>query len=225
MNRILAVDDEPDILELVRYTLAQEGFDVQTATNGAEAISQIALGRLDLVVLDLMLPDQSGIEICRKIRKNQDWAHLPIIMLTARSEDLDRIVGFEVGADDYLTKPFNPRELVLRVKAIMRRSLKGHPVPQRLTHGPLSLDLQSHRCTVHEQEVELTVKEFGILAALMSRPGRVLTRQQLLDEIWGEDISVTHRTVDSHLKKIREKLGPVGQLILTVRGFGYRFAD
>ena len=222
---ILVVDDEPDLLELVRLTLSQEGFRVETAMDGADALAKVTALRPDLLVLDLMLPDLSGTEVCRQIRSTPETARLPVIMLTARSEEIDRIVGFELGADDYVTKPFSPRELILRVKAVLRRGAQPETRSRRLEHEQLTLDQESHRCTVDRKEVELTAKEFGLLAALMSRPGRVLSREQLLDEVWGSDISVTHRTVDTHLKRLREKLGIAGPLIHTVRGVGYRFAD
>ena len=224
-KRILVVDDEPDLLELVRFNLVQEGFRVDTASTGADALARVATTRPDLVVLDLMLPDQSGTEVCRRIRSSPATAHVPVIMLTARSEEVDRVVGFELGADDYVTKPFSPRELVLRIRAVMRRGEQPEAPARRLEHGELALDREGHRCRVAGTEVELTAKEFGLLAALMGRPGRVLTREQLLDEVWGTDISVTHRTVDTHLKRLREKLGKAGDLIHTVRGVGYRFAD
>ena len=222
---ILVVDDEPDLLELVRFNLTQEGFRVETAVDGAGGLAKIGFLKPDLVVLDLMLPDLSGTEICRRIRNNPETAHMPVIMLTARSEEVDRIVGFELGADDYMTKPFSPRELILRVKAVLRRGAQTEPSSDRLEHGDLALDPESHRCTVRQIEIDLTAKEFGLLAALMSRPGRVLSREKLLEEVWGSDISVTHRTVDTHLKRLREKLGSTGALIHTVRGVGYRFAD
>ena len=222
---ILVVDDEPDLLELVRFTLVQEGFRVETAVDGAGALAKVAALRPDLLVLDLMLPDQSGTEVCRQIRSTPETARLPVIMLTARSEEIDRIVGFELGADDYVTKPFSPRELILRVKAVMRRGGQPETRSRKLEHCQLALDRESHRCTVNQEEIDLTAKEFGLLTALMSRPGRVLSREQLLDEVWGSDISVTHRTVDTHLKRLREKLGTAGSMIHTVRGVGYRFAD
>ena len=224
-KQVLVVDDEPDILELVRFALTQEGFTVTTATTGQEALDALKGSQPDAVVLDLMLPDISGTEVCRRIRSNAEMATLPILMLTARSEELDRVVGFELGADDYVTKPFSPRELTLRVKAVLRRSGGPKDEARRLAHGPLVLDLERHRCTVSDEAVELTAKEFGLLATLMSRPGRVMSREKLLDEVWGADIAVTHRTIDTHLKRLREKLGEAGNLIDTVRGVGYRFSD
>ncbi len=224
-QQILVVDDEPDILELVRFALTQEGFTVTTATTGQEALDALKGQRPDAVVLDLMLPDFSGTEVCRRIRSNAEMASLPILMLTARSEELDRVVGFELGADDYVTKPFSPRELTLRVKAVLRRSGGSPQETRRLSHGPLTLDLERHRCEVGGEPIELTAKEFGLLSTLMSRPGRVMSREKLLEEVWGADIAVTHRTIDTHLKRLREKLGEAGHLIDTVRGVGYRFSD
>jgi two-component system phosphate regulon response regulator PhoB len=224
-KRILVVDDEPDIMELVRFNLSQEGFEVDTAENGANALAQIGRRPPDLVILDLMLPDLSGADVCRKLRSMPETSKLPVIMLTARSEEVDRVVGFELGADDYVTKPFSPRELVLRVKAVLRRGVLPESVTRRFEHGPLQLDQEGHRCLLDGDELELTAKEFRLLAALMARPGRVWSREQLLDDVWGSDIAVTHRTVDTHVKRLREKLGAAGDLIHTVRGVGYRFAD
>lgn len=223
--RILVVDDEPDILELTRYNLSREGFQVTTAATGNEALAQITRDKPDLVVLDLMLPDQSGIDICKKIRATPAFQQLPIIMLTARSEEVDRVVGFEIGADDYVTKPFSPRELTLRIRSVLRRSSNTGPNDSRLKRDELILDRESHRCTVSEQEVELTAKEFDLLATLMTRPGQVRTREQLIEAVWGSDFSVSSRTVDTHLKRLREKIGPYAELIQTVRGVGYRFSE
>ncbi len=224
-KHILVIDDEPDIRELVRFGLTQEGFSVETAATGQIGLDCVARRKPDLIVLDLMLPDISGTEVCRKLRAQSTTAQLPVVMLTARSEEMDRVVGFELGADDYLTKPFSSRELALRVKAVLRRSGPSKSGERQLAHGVLLLDLERHRCKVKEISIELTAKEFGLLEALMSRAGRVLTREQLLDDIWGSDIAVTHRTVDTHLKRLREKLGEAGDYINTVRGIGYRFTD
>jgi two-component system phosphate regulon response regulator PhoB len=150
---------------------------------------------------------------------------MPIIMLTARADEVDRVVGFELGADDYVTKPFSPRELTLRVGAVLRRKRPQAAISDCLEHGPLRLDAERHRCLVDGDEVELTAKEFDLLQHLMMRPGRVMTRERLLDQVWGSDIAVTTRTIDTHLKRLREKLGPAGALIETVRGVGYRFAE
>jgi len=224
-HRILVVDDEPDILELTRMSLAQEGYEVETAATGDEALEQLRRRRPDLVVLDLMLPDRPGTEICRTMRSIPELADVPVIMLTARADEVDRIVGFELGADDYVTKPFSPRELSLRVKAILRRGRADAATPEQLVHHGLSLDIERHQCTWKGEEIPLTAKEFLLLTSLVRRPGRVLTRERLLEEVWGEGIAVTHRTVDTHMKRLREKLGAAGQLIDTVRGVGYRFRE
>jgi two-component system phosphate regulon response regulator PhoB len=224
-ERILVVDDEPDLLELVRLNLDQAGFQVETADSGGAALHALRKSPPDLMILDLMLPDLSGTEICREVRANPELAHLPIIMLTARAEEVDRIVGLELGSDDYVTKPFSPRELTLRVKAVLRRRQPQASSSVALEHGPLRLDPERHRCYVEGAEVELTAKEFELLLGLMQRPGRVMTRDHLLDEVWGTDIAVTTRTIDTHMKRLREKLGAAGGLIETVRGVGYRFSE
>ena len=224
-DRVLVVDDEPDLLELVRFHLAQAGFEVETARDGRHGLEAIRRRRPDLVVLDWMLPDLSGTEVCRQVRSDPQLRDLPILLLTAKAEEVDRVVGFELGADDYVTKPFSPRELALRVQAILRRSRSEQAPTEVLERGSIALDTQRHRCSVDQVEVPLTAKEFRLLVTLMSRPGRVLSRQRLLDEVWGSDITVTERTIDTHLKRLREKLGAAGDRIETVRGVGYRFAD
>ncbi|CAG0991624.1 Phosphate regulon transcriptional regulatory protein PhoB [Myxococcaceae bacterium] len=223
--RILVVDDEPDLLELVRFNLTQAGFQVTTATSGREGLEQLKNAAPDLVVLDLMLPDVSGNDICRQIRSDPSLAELPILMLTAKSEEVDRVVGFELGADDYVAKPFSPRELTLRVRAVLRRRAGPPAAGSIIEHGALRVDPDRHRCFVEGEEIELTAKEFRLLSTLMAKPGRVMTRERLLDEVWGSEITVTSRTIDTHLKRLREKLGPAGDLIETVRGVGYRFAE
>ncbi|MDG2304161.1 MAG: response regulator [Candidatus Binatia bacterium] len=224
-ERILVVDDEPDLLELVRVNLAQEGFRVDLASSGRVALAELRRAKPDLVVLDLMLPDISGTDLCRRIRADPDLSETPIIILTAKADEVDRVVGFEVGADDYVTKPFSPRELVLRVRAVLRRK-SGPSEPQgSVEAGPLMLDPKRHRCFVSGEEIILTAKEFDLLHTLMRNPGRVLTREHLLDRVWGSDVVVTTRTIDTHLKRLREKLGAGGELVETVRGVGYRFAE
>ena len=224
-DRVLVVDDEPDLLELVRFHLAQAGFEVETARDGRQGLESIRRRRPDLVVLDWMLPDLPGSEVCRQLRSDPQLRDLPILLLTAKAEEVDRVVGFELGADDYVTKPFSPRELALRVQAILRRTSGEAVATDVLERGSIAIDTERHRCSVDQVEVILTAKEFRLLATLMSRPGRVLSRQRLLDEVWGSDITVTERTIDTHLKRLREKLGAAGDLIETVRGVGYRFAD
>jgi two-component system phosphate regulon response regulator PhoB len=225
-QRILVVDDEPDLLELVRVNLSQAGFEVETAETGRQALERVRREAPDLLILDLMLPDLSGTEVCRALRQDSSLAEVPIIMLTARADEVDRVVGLEVGADDYVTKPFSPRELTLRVRAVLRRRQPGGAgSAQVLERATLRLDPVRHRCFVEQHEIELTAKEFALLHGLMMRPGRVMTREQLLDDVWGTDIAVTTRTIDTHLKRLREKLGSASHLIETVRGVGYRFAE
>ena len=219
------VDDEPDLLELVRFNLTQQGYEVETASAGLEGLEKARRRHPDLVVLDVMLPDLPGTEVCRRIRSDPDLVGLPVLMLTARTEEIDRVVGLEVGADDYVTKPFSPRELALRVQAILRRVRGGREASALLQQGKLELDTERHRCRVDAREIRLTAKEFDLLRVLMERPGRVMTRDRLLDEVWGSDITVTARTIDTHLKRLREKLGEAGDLVETVRGVGYRFAE
>jgi len=223
--RVLVVDDEPDLLELVRINLAQSGYTVETAASGSDALTALRRAPPDVMILDLMLPDLSGTELCARVRADQRLAALPIIMLTAKSEEIDRVVGLELGADDYVTKPFSPRELALRVRAVLRRRAPTGEEARVLEHGALRVDPDSHRASVDGREITLTAKEFQLLVALMGRPGRVMTRERLLDEVWGSDITVTSRTIDTHLKRLREKLGRAGDLIETVRGVGYRFAE
>ncbi len=224
-ERILVVDDEPDLLELVRVSLAQNGFTVETTLSGRDALERVRRSPPDLLVLDLMLPDFSGNDVCRQIRTEPGLATLPIIMLTAKADELDRVVGFELGADDYVTKPFSPRELALRVRAVLRRGQSQVAGEAPLEHRNVRMDLERHRCFVDGEEVELTAKEFDLLRELMRRRGRVMTRDRLLELVWGSDITVTTRTIDTHLKRLREKIGSAGDLIETVRGVGYRFAE
>jgi two-component system phosphate regulon response regulator PhoB len=224
-DRILVVDDEPDLVELVRFNLKESGYQVESARSGRDALEQLRRKPPDLLVLDLMLPDVPGTEICRQVRADSRLQALPVLMLTAKSEEVDRIVGFELGADDYLTKPFSPRELTLRVRALLRRSSGPEDLQKVLSLGSIQLDVDQYRCRVEGAEVSLTAKEFRLLETLMRRPGRVMTRERLLDEVWGSDITVTARTIDTHLKRLREKLGSAGSLIETVRGIGYRFAE
>ncbi len=226
--RILVVEDEPDIAALVAYQLTREGFRVETVGTGKAALEAVNREIPDLVVLDRMLPGVSGDEVLRELRAQPATRTLPVLVLTARREQEDRIEGFELGADDYLTKPFSPRELVLRVRAILRRA-EGTP-PQSggrvLRAGPLTVDLGSHEVRLGDEDVHLTPTEFRLLRALLERRGRTQTRRQLLERAWSLDASVADRihtrTVDMHVRRLRAKLGPVGGWIETVRGFGYR---
>jgi DNA-binding response OmpR family regulator len=222
---VLVVEDEQDILDLVDYNLSQAGFNVITAANGTDALDAVKKQRPDLVVLDLMLPGMDGKEVCRRIRQDETLGDTPVVMLTARADEVDRIVGFELGADDYLTKPFSPRELVLRVKAIMKRS-QGKPItPAKLKFPGLVIDPDRHLVEVDDQEVILTATEFKLLAHLAGRSGRVQTREMLLDEVWGYPYEGYARTVDTHIRRLRKKLGRLKDCIETIRGVGYRFRE
>ena len=228
---ILVVDDEDDLREILQLNLQREGFEVVTASNGAEALQQVEEHRPQLVVLDLMLPDVPGTEVCRRIRANPELAATPIIMLTARGEEIDRVVGFELGADDYVVKAsFSVREFLLRVRAVLRRAQAAGRMPaskasgkDSVVHGDLRIDLAGHRAFVSDVEVPLTATEFKLLHALAARPDRVLSRGQLLQEVWDMPPDMNTRTVDTHVKRLREKLGAASTHLETVRGVGYRF--
>ena len=223
-HRILVVDDEPDITALVAYHLAKAGYRVSTAANGPDALKSATEQRPDVVVLDLMLPGLSGLDVLQALRKQDDTRDVGVIMLTARREEADRIRGLALGADDYLTKPFSPNELTLRVAAIIRRmaapSVSGG---SQLVAGPITVDRAAHRVTLEGQELVLTATEYKLLLVLLERRGRVQTRPQLLETVWDAQPDIQTRTVDMHVQRLRTKLGPVGDQIETVRGFGYRF--
>lgn len=223
-SRILVVEDEPDLAELVAVNLRGAGHDVTVSHDGSTALAEIQRSQPDLVVLDVMLPDISGTEVCRRLRRSPQTVRLPVIMLTARSDEVDRVVGFEVGADDYVPKPFSPRELVLRVEAILRRTSAAFESegPQAIALGDLVIDVPAHRVEVDGQEVLLTALEFRLLHDLASRAGRVQSRDALLERVWGYSPNVETRTVDTHVKRLREKLGAGAKHIETVRGVGYR---
>jgi len=225
-ERILVVDDEPDITALVAYHLARAGYQVKTAGTGPEALRAIAAEPPDLVVLDLMLPGRSGYEILEDIRRREETRDVGVILLTARREEVDRIKGLSEGADDYLTKPFSPDELVLRVKAVLRR-LKAPALAggQLLKAGPITVDRSALVVSVHGTPVELTPIEYRLLLTLLERRGRVQSRPRLLESVWQAQSDLQTRTVDMHVKRLRTKLGEAGDLIETVRGFGYRFRD
>jgi len=224
---ILVVDDEEDLRSLLQLNLEREGFEVVLAATGSEALELAERHRPRLVVLDLMLPDQPGTEVCRRIRASPHLASTPIIMLTARGEEIDRVVGFELGADDYVVKAsFSVREFLLRVRAVLRRAADGAEGPAdegSLRHGDLVVDLEGHRAFAKGEEIPLTATEFKLLHALASRPGRVQSRGQLLQDVWDMPPDINTRTVDTHVKRLREKLGDVAKHLETVRGVGYRF--
>ena len=221
---ILIVDDEADIRSTVEFNLSREGFRTVTAGLGREAVERASeTPRPDLIVLDLMLPDISGTEVCRQLRQSPKTRSIPIVMLTAKTDAIDRVVGFEVGADDYVTKPFSVRELVLRVKAILRRSGSTEEPSESLSIGVLRLDVEGHRVWIEGEEVVLTALEFRLLTTLVKRRGRVQTREALLNHVWEMSGDVTTRTVDTHVRRLRKKLGPASEYVETLRGVGYRF--
>jgi two-component system phosphate regulon response regulator PhoB len=221
--RILVVDDEPDITALVAYHLAKAGFRVSTASNGPDALKAAREERPDIVILDLMLPGVSGYDVLAEMRQREETRDVGVILLTARREETDRIRGLTLGADDYLTKPFSPQELSLRVRGLLRR-LAAPPVTagSTLTAGPVTIDRSAHRASAAGQELNLTATEYKLLLTLVERRGRVQTRPQLLETVWEAQPDIQTRTVDMHVQRLRTKLGDAGRLIETVRGFGYR---
>ena len=224
-TKILVVDDEPDTIELIEFNLRAAGFEVISAEDGEEALRKAKTSAPDLMILDLMLPELDGIEACKLLRRDPDTAGLPILMLTAKAAEIDRILGLEIGADDYVTKPFSPRELVLRVKKLLQRKEGSAPPRDRYQAGPLLLDITRHVVAVENRPIELTATEFKLLALLMERRGRVQSRDRLLTDVWGYENVVDTRTVDTHVRRLREKLGVAADLIETVRNVGYRFAE
>ncbi|MEX0690786.1 MAG: response regulator transcription factor [Gemmatimonadales bacterium] len=223
-QHILVVDDEPDITALVAYHLARAGYRVTTATSGAEALRAAEDQAPDLIVLDLMLPDLSGIDVLAELRRRPDTGEMGVILLTARREETDRIQGLSLGADDYLTKPFSPQELVLRVAAVLRR-LSGPSVAggSKIVAGPLTIDRGAHRVSVDGDDIDLTATEYKLLLTLAERRGRVQSRAQLLESVWDANPDIQTRTVDMHMQRLRAKLGDAAAHLETVRGFGYRF--
>jgi two-component system phosphate regulon response regulator PhoB len=222
---ILIVEDEPDLLSTLEYNLQREGFETRAATSAEQALKLAAKEpRPDLVLLDVMLPDLSGTEVCRRLKHSEALRHIPVIMVTARGEEIDRVVGFEVGADDYVVKPFSVRELLLRVRAVLRRAARtDEPLADATVFGRLALDPAAHRCRVDDDEVILTALEFRLLSTFLVRRGRVQSRDTLLSDVWGIEADITTRTVDTHVKRLREKLGAAGVYVETLRGVGYRF--
>ncbi len=221
-ERVLVVDDEPDIVALVAYHLAKSGFRVATATSGSEAVDQARRERPALIVLDLMLPGMSGFDVLEALRDDEATRHIAVLMLTARREEPDRIRGLSLGADDYLTKPFSPAELVLRVKAILRRTGAAPEADDVVNIGSISINRSAHGVSVRGAEVELTPTEYKLLLLLAERRGRVQARSHLLQSVWDAAPDIQTRTVDMHVQRLRTKLGPDGDVIETVRGFGYR---
>ena len=225
-ERILVVEDDPHISKLIRYNIEKAGYDNQAVITGEEALLKLEESKFDLVILDVMLPKMDGFEVCRRIRQHSRLSQLPVLMLTARGEETDKIVGFELGADDYLVKPFSPRELILRIKSILRRKQqKSETIEGIFEFDQLKLDTIKHKVFVGTKDIILTAMEFKLLKTLMHRRGRMQSRNQLLSDVWDMDSDVTTRTIDTHIKRLRQKLGKMGTLIETVRGYGYRFSD
>ncbi|HWF58944.1 MAG TPA: response regulator transcription factor [Nitrospira sp.] len=225
-KKVLIVEDEEDILQLVKHYLEKEGFRPITAMSGLDALKKVKEEKPDLVVLDLMLPEIDGLEVCKRLRSVPDTAMLPILMLTAKAEESDTIVGLELGADDYVTKPFSPKALVARVKALLRR-VERAPVdgPNLHRYGALTMNLDRHEVTIGTQEVPLTAKEFGLLEHLLRHRGRVLTRDVLLNAVWGYDYYGTTRTVDVHIRRLKQKLPLLEEAIVSVKSLGYKLKD
>ena len=223
-NRILLIEDEPDVVDMLALALRKAEFAVSHADDGARGLRLAREESPALIILDLMLPKMPGLEVCKVLKSDVATKHIPIIMLTAKAEEIDRIVGLEFGADDYVTKPFSPREMVLRVKAILRRG-QGEVVEEPLTAGVIRLDPVRHHVAVNGKPVRLTSVEFKLLAMLMLRRGRVQARDRLLNEVWGYESLIDTRTVDTHVRRLRKKLGKAADAIETVRGFGYRLRE
>ena len=222
-HKVFIVEDEPDLRDTLQYNLENEGFSVEAFSNGEDFLSTVDKNKPNLVILDLMLPGVSGLDVCRELRSNENYDGIGIVMLTAKSEEIDRIVGFELGADDYVTKPFSVRELILRVKVLLKKRTDDGANEQILEFGPILMNLDAHEVSIDGKIVNLTALEFKLLKHLLKRKGRVQTRDQLLGDVWGYSSEVTTRTVDTHIKRLREKLGEPGDLIQTIRGVGYRF--
>ena len=225
---ILVVDDEPDAVELVDFNLRGAGFSVVSASNGVDAVAQARKHLPDLILLDVMLPKGDGLDVCKLLRRDPATENIPVIMLTAKAAEIDRVLGLELGADDYVTKPFSPRELILRIKNLLRRRQSNdanNEAGTPLRFGPLSIDTDAHRITIAGEPVEFTATEFKLLTTLAERRGRVQTRDMLLRDVWGYDSMIDTRTVDTHIRRLREKLGPAGEFLETVRGVGYRLLD
>ena len=224
-SKILVVDDEPEAVELIEFNLKQAGFDVVTAADGAEALKKARASPPSLILLDLMLPEVDGLEVCKILRRDPATARIPIVMVTAKAAEIDRVLGLELGADDYITKPFSPRELVLRIKKILQRSGSPEPESDKFKIGGLLIDSARHLVSWRGKRIDLTATEFKLLVLLAQRRGRVQSREHLLRDVWEYNSLVDTRTVDTHMRRLREKLGPAAEYLDTVRGVGYRFSE
>ena len=224
-QKILIIEDEPDIRKTLEYNISREGYKVVSASSLSEGKEQINSSDFSLILLDLMLPDGSGLNLCREIKSDKDKSPTPIIILTAKDDEVDKVVGFELGADDYVTKPFSVRELILRIKAILKRGeSKKETLEVKRQFGELTMDIDSHEAFVNNEQIILTALEFRLLRQLVDRRGRVQSRDQLLSDVWGYSAEVNTRTVETHIKRLREKLGTMGKYVQTIRGVGYKFS-
>ena len=223
-QKILIIEDEPDIRKTLEYNISREGYEVISASSLSEARQNLESSSFSLLLLDLMLPDGSGLDLCRELKQDKSLSSMPVIILTAKDDEVDKVVGFELGADDYVTKPFSVRELILRVKAVLKRGeRKSDNMEVQRQFGELKIDVDSHEVFVNDEQVSLTALEFKLLRQLVDRRGRVQSRDQLLSDVWGYSSDVTTRTVDTHIKRLREKLGGMGKYVQTIRGVGYKF--
>ncbi|MFO7761080.1 MAG: response regulator transcription factor [Desulfobia sp.] len=225
IKSILIVEDEADIIKLIDWHLCSEGYSTYIASDGVKGLEIAEKKKPDLILLDLILPGMDGLEVCKSLKRNSKTQEIPVIMLTAKGEEVDRIVGFELGADDYITKPFSPRELILRIRAILRRHEKKTPEEALLRYQDLYIDLESFRVWLKGEEINLTVTEFNLLLELVQNQGKARTRDQLLDRVWGYQFDGYARTVDTHIRRLRQKIGSYADSIETVRGIGYRFKE
>lgn len=223
--KILVIDDEPDAVDLVAFNLREAGYEVVTGADGNEALKKAREHVPDLIVLDLMLPEVDGLEVCKILRRDPAVSHVPIIMLTAKAAEIDRVLGLELGADDYVTKPFSPRELVLRIKKMLARGKTVEEAAEQVQIGDLFIDIGRHLVTFQSRRIDLTATEFKLLTTLAKRRGRVQSREQLLQDVWEYDNIIDTRTVDTHMRRLREKLGRGAKYLDTVRGVGYRFVE
>ena len=227
--KILLVDDETDILEFLSYNLRKEGFEVYCARNGFEAVETARRVTPDLIILDIMMPELNGYEVCKKLKHNPETSGIPVIFLTAKENEIDEILGLEIGADDYISKPVSPRKVIARIKSVIRRSSsepeKTFKIEQRIKFNNLEIDSQSHSVKINQKDIFFPKKEFQLLHFLISNRGKVYSREILLNQLWGENVYVVDRTVDVHVAKVREKLGEYSDYIETIKGLGYRFRD
>lgn len=224
-SKILVVDDEPEAVELVEFNLKGAGYEVSTAGDGAEALNKARRIQPNLVILDVMMPEIDGMEVCKLLRRDPATSTIPIIMLTAKASEVDRVLGLELGADDYVVKPFSPRELVLRVKKILERGKPAEAAKEKFVCGDLVIDIPRHAVLWKGKEIDLTATEFKLLSTLAQRRGRVQSRDALLRDVWGYESMIDTRTVDTHMRRLREKMGPAAKYLDTIRGVGYRFIE